>query len=228
MRRLSLPGSRLVLAALAAVLLGPTASSAQSVLRLGLQGGLNFGNLGGDDAGSTELVTSWQLGAAASIGKGAVSLAPALLLSRKGATQIGQGISSTLALTYLQVPLLARVRLSDAGTTGSLGTHLYLGPALGLKIGCSVSESFGFQTSSSSCADAAGDDPDVARFASSELSGVAGFGIDVGSVSVTLQYELGLASIADNLDLKTRVVSAVARYFWGGPRPDRTLTPRIP
>ncbi|MDZ4673802.1 MAG: porin family protein [Gemmatimonadota bacterium] len=228
MGKLSRRGILVVAIAVAGIVTHPSAAPAQAAVRLGAQGGLNFVNLGGADAGNTELVTAWQLGAAASVGRGTLSLAPALLLTRKGATQAGQGFSSTLALTYLQVPILARFRFSDAGTSGSLGTHFYLGPAIGLRVGCSVSATSGFQTSSSSCDEAAGDDPDVAQFTSSEFSGIAGFGVDIGSASVSLQYELGLRSIADNLDLKTQTVSAVVRYFWGGARPDRTLTPRLP
>lgn len=220
--RIAAVGAVLGLAAL------PATGVAQSSIRLGVQGGLNFANLTGDDAGETDLVTGWNLGATARVGRGSLSLVPALLLTRKGATQSAPGFSSTLALTYLQLPLLARLRLSDAGASGSLGTHLFLGPAVGLKVGCSLNATFGFETVSSSCAEAEAEDPDAARFSDSEWSGIAGFGIDIGSASVALQYELGLSRIAEDFDLKTSTISAVVRYFWGAPRPDRNLMPRRP
>ena len=197
-------------------------------MRFGVQGGLNSANLGGSDAGETDVMTGWSLGAVSMLGGGRFALMPGVLVSRKGATQPGQGFSSTLRLTYLQVPALVRVRLTEAAEVGAIGTFFFVGPALGLKIGCSVSATAGFDSASSSCDAAAGDDPDVAQFSSSEFSGIAGFGAQLGAVGLSLQYELGLSQIADNLDLKTRTISAVVRYFWGGPRPDRTMSPRFP
>jgi len=205
-----------------------TGGEAQIPVRLGVQAGLNSANLGGSDAGETDVMTGWSLGAVSTLGAGRISLVPGVILSRKGATQPGQGFSSTLRLTYLQLPALVRIGLSEGAEPGAIGTYVFLGPAIGLKIGCSVSATAGFNSASSSCDEAAGDDPDVARFSSSEFSGIAGIGAQVGAVGLSLQYELGLGSAADNLDLKTRTISAVVRYFWGGPRPDRTMSPRFP
>lgn len=216
----------------AACLLGlsllPPNAGAQSAFRLGVQGGLNFATLHGADAGDLELSTTWSLGATGWLGGGSLSLMPGVILARRGAIESGPGFSSTLTLTHIQVPALVRLRLSEASIDGSIGTFLYAGPALGLKVGCSISATAGSNSDSASCDEVAGDDPDAARFSSSEVSGVVGFGAQIGAVSVALQYELGLSRIAEELDLKTRTVSAVARYFWGGPRTSRTLIPRMP
>ncbi|MCL4866564.1 MAG: hypothetical protein KJZ47_11775, partial [Gemmatimonadales bacterium] len=39
-----------------------TRAGAQSPVRLGVQGGLNFANIRGADAGETDLYTAWSLG----------------------------------------------------------------------------------------------------------------------------------------------------------------------
>lgn len=223
------PAIRLGAAVLVLLAAGlPTRAGAQSPVRLGVQGGLNFANIRGADAGETDLSTAWSLGANAWIGSGLVGLMPGLVVTRKGAIEAGPGFSSTLAVTYLQVPLLVRARLSDASTPGSIGTFFFAGPAVGLKIGCSVSASAGTNSVSVPCDNLAGDDPDALRFSSSEVSGVVGFGAQIGAASVALQYELGLSRIADEADIKTSTIAVVARYFWGAPRPDRGLGSRFP
>jgi hypothetical protein len=76
-------------------------------------------------------------------------------------------------------------------------------------------------SASGSCDETNGGNPDVARFGRSDLTAIVGFGAETGPVMVAIQYELGFNKIAENADLKTRAVSAVARYFFGrgGSRP---------
>jgi len=125
MRGINLSGLLLVIGLVA----GPTSGRAQSPVRLGVQGGLNFATFAGQEAGGAELISGWQLGGVALLGRGALALMPGAVLTRKGATQSNQVLSSRLTLTYLQVPLLARIALSDAGSTGSIGAFAFAGPA---------------------------------------------------------------------------------------------------
>jgi hypothetical protein len=105
--------------------------------------------------------------------------------------------------------------------SGSIGGFFYGGPALGVEVGCSVSAVGGTFSASGSCDETNGGDPNVARFGRSDVTAILGFGAETGAVMVAIQYELGLTEIAENADLKTRAVSAVARYFFGrrGARP---------
>lgn len=180
---------------------------------LGVQGGLNFSTLSGDDIESADHLTGWQLGGTALLGRGRTGMLTGLVLTRKGASESGGGLSSRIALTYFQVPLLARFVLSDAGARGSIGTHVYFGPAVALKTGCRVTASFGSGNISAPCDDPE-DAEDPTTFRSTEVSAIAGFGVDFESFSLSIQYDLGLTDIAEDQSVKNRTFSLIARYLW--------------
>lgn len=196
---------------LALTLLIGTGTGAEAQV-LGVQGGLNFATLAGDDVDGADGLTGWQLGGVALLGRGRASLMTALLVTRKGATETVQGLGLEIGLTYLQLPVLARWALSTAGADGSIGTHFYLGPAVAYQAGCRVSISSGGQSASSSCEDS--EEEESTTFRKTEVSAIAGFGADYEQFSFSLQYDLGLTSIAEAESVKNRAFSVLVRYFW--------------
>ncbi len=206
------PAVRWIGVSLMTLCLAGTATDA-SAQTLGVQGGLNFSTLSGDDVESADYLTGWQLGGTALLGRGRTGLLTGLLLTRKGATESSGGLSAKIALTYLQVPVLARLVLSDAGAQGSIGTHVYFGPGVAFKTGCRVTASFGSGNISAPCEDQE-DEEDPTVFRSTEVSAIAGFGVDIEAFSLSIQYDLGLTDIAEDQSVKNRTFSLIARYFW--------------
>jgi hypothetical protein len=206
------PAVRWIGVSLMTLCLAGTATDARAQT-FGVQGGLNFSTLSGDDIESADHLTGWQLGGAALLGRGRTGLLTGLLLTRKGASESGGGLSSRIALTYFQVPVLARFVLSDAGAQGSIGTHVYFGPAVAIKARCRVTASFGSGNVSAPCEEQE-DEEDAVIFRSTEVSAIVGFGVDFEAFSLSIQYDLGLTDIAEDQSVKNRTFSLIARYLW--------------
>jgi hypothetical protein len=105
------------------------------------------------------------------------------------------------------VPLVLRVGM------GSGKTRLYLGagPAIGFKLGCSVSATTSSYSGGTDCTDAMG-------AKSTEVSGIVEAGLEFGKLSIGARGDLGITNAFEavqsgstsNVNVKTRTVSAVA------------------
>jgi hypothetical protein len=173
---------------------------------VGVKGGVNFANqaLTGTGAPSTSMRV-------AAVGGGFVTLplAPWLALqceglyTMKGAKVSVSGINSTLQIDYLEVPLLARVRL------GSGHRHYYVagGVAPAFRLRARSATTFSTSTEELDVAD------QVEPF---DLGVAAGGGMQSGALVIDARYTFGLRDIdtdkTDATRTKNRTVAVTAGF----------------
>jgi len=186
----------------------PATVSAQKTLSA--RAGASLATLGGSDSGDLGSRTGLHLGAAITF-----PLSPSLGLQvggafvQKGAATSEDGVDVTVALDYIEIPVLLRLGVPMAG---SLAPHFFLGPALSIEAGCEFEGSGDGATITISCSEA-----DIPA-KSIDIGGVAGAGLDIatsGPISVTLDvlFNFGLTSIDDSgspSDIKNRAWSLLA------------------
>ncbi len=133
---------------------------------------------------------------------------PGIYYTTKGvkSSDFSETTGSREKIDYIQIPVVLRLRLP---------MHLYAGagPAIGFKLGCKIS----LASSSSTSADCP-DTPTGLNAKSTEISGIAEAGIDLGKFSLGARADLGISNAFEavnsgstaNVTVKTRTLSAVA------------------
>lgn len=192
-------------------------------IKPGVRVGGNFATLGGDDA---ELVftlgdqgqeipidrrTGFMVGGYALIDfAGPFALQPELLYVQKGAqveTEFSfqgqtQTITSTLQLSYLELPVLAKLQVP---LSGPVSPNVFAGPSVGINVASSQETESGGQSES--------EDVEVSG---TDFGLTVGAGVDVGlgvgTVNVDLRYGLGLSNIPSEGDasVKNRGIGVTA------------------
>jgi hypothetical protein len=128
---------------------------------------------------------------------------PGLSYVQKGARITGEAdggevITVTLGLDYLEVPLLLKYAFP---TTGSLGVHLFAGPALAFEVGCELGVATEGVDVSIDCDEGDAQDVEIAT-KSFDLGALVGGGVSVPMDNVSLlfeaSYNFGLANVADS------------------------------
>jgi hypothetical protein len=93
--------------------------------------------------------------------------------------------------------------------------HIYAGPAIAFKAGCSVKFTGGSVTIGGTCAD-----NDV-HLKSTDFNLTFGGGVDVGRALIDVRYDLGLSKISDETtdnDVKTRTLYLLTGWTLRSPR----------
>ena len=186
---------------------------AKRITSIGLKIGVNMAEFYGDDVGSS----SWKDGLCAG---GFVTynindwfaIQPELLFTMKGSKQkggnSGEEWKKTVSLNYLEIPILARVKLPIEN-----GGSLYSGFALAMKL--SGKSNTKFEATGESV------DEDIEDIKSPDLGLVFGWGWDsffdelVKGLRLELRLTLGLMRIDDSeekADLKNKVLSVMLGY----------------
>jgi len=192
---------------------GAVSANAQSsalpmpLRRFGFTLGANSATVGGGDAQDAGRRTGLLAGALAVLPfSPTLAFEPEIAFTSKGASvQDAQdpGFSGALKMTYLQIPALLRFELAAATT----GPHpfVYAGPALAFKTSCDF-EVKGPGISGSSSCDNAGVDANSTDFS---VIGGAGIAFRMGgrTVGVAVRYDHSLSKIANDSDVKHRVIS---------------------
>ena len=129
-----------------------------------------------------------------------------LFYARKG-VQFGYGIpiSGGTYFDYVELPALLRISIP---VEGSARPYVLLGPAVAIKIGCSIEGEAAGTEFSQDCDDVDVDIP----FRSLDLGLTGGFGVAItpaGGVSIRLDalYNLGLRPVADGTSEKHRAIT---------------------
>ncbi len=197
---------RLSTIALAALALTTTPLAAQNVF--GLHAGASIATFGGADAGSPGSRTGLNVGASLTMPvSSTLGFQIGASYAQKGATDSSGGIDATLALDYIEVPLLLRIGIPS---TGSLSAHLLAGPAVSFEAKCTAKGSSGGVNVSVDCGQLA------AAIRTVDVGAMGGVGLDIGaagktSVSIDVLYNFGLTSIVGNgVDTKNRALTIQA------------------
>lgn len=155
---------------------------------LGLKGGLNFSNLFVEDANDENLRFGYHGGLYLSIPLSeGLSFQPEVLYSTKGATAkydvlFFQG-ENTIKLDYVDVPLLAIIKLGDFA-------EIQAGPYVGFLLNSSVSTDGDF-----------GDDQqelDNDGFKKLDIGLAGGLAINLNALQIGARYNYGLTKVADS------------------------------
>lgn len=183
----------------------------------GFKGGVNIATYGGDDGGDFDSRTGIIAGGSFAFNLSPMfSIQPELLYAMKGATGSDVDGSFTVKHDYVEIPLLARLRISTApGST--LRPSLFAGPALGIELSCDLEGEDAGTTVSASCSDF-GIDTKTTDFGL-VFGGELGLDRDGMRIGLEARYNLGLTSILDADgagDIKHRAISIMATIAFGG------------
>ncbi len=184
---------RIARAVVAAVVLGALPQSPLAAQRLGIVAGGTFSQLHGASDISSENRTGTMFGLSLLLPASSFALQPELLFTSKGSKfNLGGAGTRTIALDYLEVPMLLRF---DGAAKSAVNPHVYVGPSIGFNTGCTVTLSGpGIPDSKSDCKRDTFLHP-----ANVDWSAVVGAGLDLslGSMGVTggARYGVGLSNI---------------------------------
>ncbi len=197
---------RLLLPLLGLLTVVPTHRAEAQSISFGVLAGASLSTFTGDLASDVKNNAGFIVGGFVRLGAMGFAVQPGLYYTAKGAKtsdfseSTGQG--SKTSLDYIQIPIVIRLHLGPLYVGG--------GPAIGLKLKCMNTVG---SASATDCADAAG-------AKSTEISGIAEAGVEMGKISLGLRGDLGLTNAmeavqsgnASNIGVKTRTVSAVLMY----------------
>ncbi len=194
-----------LLAALVAVLPGEAVAQGIS---LGVKGGLNLANFGGD-VEDTDMRTGLAIGGFVNFDLGAFSIQPEAYFSQKGAS-LGEfafedvSVKSDWNTSYLEVPVLARLGLGVPGAP--VRPVLFAGPAVGILLSSKVKGEVGGISAEEDVKDDS---------KSLDFGGVIGAGVEFGNFQLDARYTLGLTNFVDGddvVDVKNRTISILLGY----------------
>lgn len=195
------------------VLVFGVTETAQAQWKLGVQGGVAFSSVGGDDATTAALGFDPQ-GVTGFVGTvylnyaftPIVSFQPGVSFVQKGLEGTEGGTTLAIDVDYFEIPLLLRF---DVPTAGSVGVHFLGGTIISFEAGCDIS----FGTASATCED------DGTEISSTDFGLAAGagltFGIGRAALVIDGMYNLGLSSIDDSTDdfsVKNRAFTITAGF----------------
>ncbi len=202
-----LMSTRSLLVALAALAAVPAASAQTAI---GLRAGLNVSDFSGDDAPANtdpRLGFAGGLFARVPVGASGLYVQPEVGYSMKGVSaEDGSGSDATIAVDYIEVPLL--LGYATPVTVSGLMLGAYAGPALGIK----ARESLDLNGNGGS----GSVDSDVFN----DLDVGAAFGVTVGAgaFGVDGRYTLGLTNALDtndDADVRNGVFTIAGTYTFG-------------
>lgn len=176
------------------------AAPATAQMTYGARVGVNFSDVSfdADEAVPTSGRTGFLAGVFVTIPLGWLTVQPEALYTVKGASLDIGGFTSDYIVDYLEVPVLARLRLPR-------NLYAVAGPSMAFRLRARSRTAFGGSTEEFDL------DEDVESF---DLGIVGGVGIDVGRWVVDARYTHGLSDIdtdtSDDVRARNRVVSLSA------------------
>lgn len=212
---------RLVVSALAFGLLAATGLRAQRI-DVGLKIGLERSSVSSAQAEALGMTARYAPAGGAFL---AVNLAPIfavqpeVMFMPKGGTfptfaDQGQVVTMKLRLSYVEVPVLAKLSFPIEGTR--VKPSVFGGPALAFKTGCSVSGESGGTSASATCTTLSGGG---GTFKSTDVSAILGAGLDfpIGKMKgvVEARFDLGLMNVDDSgsaSEVKNRAFAAFVGF----------------
>jgi hypothetical protein len=211
----------LALIASAATVAAQAPAAATGGARLGVSAGFNLATFSGKDIQGAENKSGFGGGVYLAIPVAPqIEFQPELLYTAKGAKSSDAGFEAAVRLNYVEIPLLARVNFP---TSSDVTPHLYLGPAIAFKAGCSLSASGNGISTSAGCDGLTDDAGQPISIAAVDFGAVVGggLGFNVGGqrATVGVRYDLGLKNITSGGgESKNRTLSFLASFEMPLPR----------
>jgi len=191
----------------------PLAAQEESRYEFGANVAITLSKFGGSDAQDPRLQYGFGFGGFLTMHLTRnIALQPELQYVQKGTRYRTQDSKSSLALGYLQLPVLIQLRVP----VGTLRPQVYGGVAGGYRVDCRLNVTTGASSVSQSCSNLAEPPPKHP-----ELSAIIGAGVDAGVLLVGLRFDLGLTRIGSTPgqdDIRNRTLSLVVGSAFRGPR----------
>jgi hypothetical protein len=179
----------------------------------GVVAGINFAKWTGSDVGSgSKRRTAFHGGGTVGIPLSqAVTIQSGLMYSQEGTgADLGGGVSGSIKVDYLVVPLELKAGTTLTGTT-PIRPYLLAGARVGFKTRCKVEASSGGASAEVDC-----DDPSLQlQLKGTDFGLNFGAGVEIGRVTIGGRYTLGLTSVDDtggNADVKNSVLAISGGY----------------
>lgn len=196
---------------LVAAMFTPTETSAQTVI--GVKGGIGIANLSlSESSEDLSSRTTFTGGGFATFGLGEMFfLQPEVLYAPKGAKGDLDGTDATIAVDYIEIPVLFGAAFDLGGS--SVKPRVFAGPSVAFEIGCDVSGTEGGVSLSFTCSEIELETKSV----DFGLVFGAGVAFPLGSVQLIIdgRYDLGLSNINDT-ELDDESVKNNAWQFMAG------------
>lgn len=184
---------------------GPAA--AMGPLQAGVKGGLNIANQTADDS-DMELADSrsgMALGAWVRVpATPMVSIQPEALFSMKGDREEDAGVTGTVKVDYLEVPVLAKLSLAKASPAKPT---VFLGPSMGFNLSAKS------EIDGTGILDGETDLKDSTKGV--DFGVVVGGGVEFNNFGLDLRYTHGLSNINDTdsgVEVKNNVISIMGSF----------------
>ena len=193
----------LISALTVAVLAVPGAAVAQE-LGFGAKAGVTMGTLSFDseNTGDYGYRIGLAVGGFVALPLGSrLTIQPEGLFNQRGAKAEDEGLETTIALDYIDVPVLVKYAVTRGGPRS---IFVFGGPSAAFKIRSRATATFGDTTIDLDA------DEEIESF---EFGVVAGGGVDFGKWSIDGRYSLGLSNLnkeEDDVKLKSRSFSILA------------------
>ena len=151
--------------------------------------GVSLAKATGADAEQSKVATGVAVGGFLTLGftKG-IALEPQLLLVDKGIKGESDGSTATVKVSYLQMPLLLKLRF-PIGATGDRSVFAFAGPGIALKVGCRISLKSGGVDLNTGCDDSEN------QINSIDTGIMGGVGFDLGRATFSARYDRSLSRI---------------------------------
>lgn len=179
-------------------------------MHAGIKGGVNIANLSVDDAELADSRNGMAVGGWVQLPVAPMfSVQPEAYFSMKGDSQEDAGVTQSLNLSYLEVPVLAKATFGAPGSP--ISPSLFAGPSFGINL-----SSKGEVEGAGAGFDGETDYKDVTK--STEFGLVLGGGVEFGNVGIDVRYNKGLTNVSDDgsgTEIKNNVFSILGslRFF---------------
>ncbi len=175
--------------------------------------GANFANLYGEDMKETEGEIGEDFKSKLGICVGGFitfniskmfAIQPEVLYSMKGSkaegTLFGETIKLQFNLSYLEFPVLAKLRIP---TRGNVKPNIFAGPSLAIKLSGKSKTEYAGES----------EEEDIEAMKDTDFGLIIGAGVDFGKLTVDLRYNLGLTKIPEeDDDVKNKAISLMIGY----------------
>lgn len=192
-----------------------SSNSYGQLISKGIKGGVNFANVGGEDAKNPDpqSITAFNAGVFATFNvNGTVVLQPEIIYSVKGfkvsdvLNFFGQNYSIIMTgkIAYLEIPILVKLTMPSS-TDDIFKPNIFIGPELAIKLSAKVRSEVTGQPSQ---------EQDLQNISSSDYGAIIGVGTDINlstiGLTIDARYDYGLNNVTSTqnpVDVKHRVFS---------------------
>ncbi|MGQ0704116.1 MAG: porin family protein [Gemmatimonadales bacterium] len=195
-----------VLAAVGSLISTTVVAQGHPTVPIGLQAGFVFSRFGGADVQNPKVQFGFAAGVSMSLGLGRyLAIRPELLYAEKGVRFSGDDGSSSLKMSYLELPALLVIRIPGIGR---LTPEIYGGGAVGLRADCRQNITSGNTSLDQTCGSDV--EPAPRRF---DTSLVVGAGAEVERIRFGVRFAWGLTRLDpsdERLDIRNRALYLMA------------------